>query len=126
MISTTESQTQNQIYQLDHHQPINENLSMRYGKLVRLVEFDLSDLSRDTINKYRKKLCQLADNAHLSRVQITFFGLGHYIKSLEQINCCTLDTSFLLPYQREIIELMTDIQAKSSVSPRKYDIELKF
>ena len=121
MIST-QSQIENQYHPIEYDQL----LSMRSGSMKRLLEFDITDLNSDKLTGYMNKLNQLADFAALSRIQIGFNGLNEYIMKAELSNTCSCFSKSESHPKRELVELMVDIQTKSKVSPRKYDIDLIF
>ncbi len=109
-----------------HPHEYDEPLSMRSGSMKKLLEFDISDLNSEKLPLYRRRLTQLAEFARLSRIQISFTGLNDYINKSELHYCRTWNSKDILHPEREIVELMIDIQTKSLLSHRKYDIDLVF
>ena len=97
---------------------------MSYMSLSKLLEYDVSDVDKSSLTKHKKKLYQLAIFADVSRVQIHFHGLEDLKKRYEMLFCNTWNSEKDYPVERELFDLLSNIQMQSNVSHRKYDIKL--
>ncbi|MHA2027920.1 MAG: hypothetical protein ACW99A_03185 [Candidatus Kariarchaeaceae archaeon] len=108
MITGTKSPTNG--HPVTHDYP----LSMRSGKMERLLRYSLVDLNRISFNIHKRKLLQLADHARLNKIQIHFLGKEDMMKGVNP-DC-----------ENELFKILADIESQSILSPRKYNIKLVY
>ncbi|MHA2099698.1 MAG: hypothetical protein ACW99A_13560 [Candidatus Kariarchaeaceae archaeon] len=124
MISNLELQSDN--FHKKHTDPGTQSkpLQSSLRNLSKLLEYNISDLTPRTLTKHKKRLYQLATFADISRVQIHFHGLEELKKKYEMHFCQNWDSEDDYPIERELYDLLSNIQMQSNVSPRKYDIKV--
>lgn len=124
MISNSESLVNNFHDQFDLPPVQGPRRGMSYKSLSKLLEYDISDVDKTNLTNHKKKLYQLAIFADISRVQIHFHGMEELRKRYEMLFCNTWNSKDEYPVERELFDLLSNIQMQSNLSHRKYDINL--
>lgn len=97
---------------------------MSYSISSKLLDYDISDLNKSNLTKHKKKLYQLAIFADVSRIQVHFHGLQDLKRRYEMLFCKTWNSEKDYPVERELFDLLSNIQMQSNVSHRKYNINI--
>lgn len=103
---------------------VSSTLSMRFGSMDRLLEYNFKQLTLNAFDEEKRRLLQLADFARLSKVQIHFIGLNELQKKYAPHNCCTWFSGHKYHPECDMVQLLSAIQSQSICSPKKYNIKL--
>lgn len=103
---------------------INRSNQSTFQSLSQLLEYNISDLTPQTLSAHKRRLYQLAKEADLNRFQIHFYGLEELRNKYEVLFREQWDSKNNYSIERELYDFIHTIQLQSNVSPRRYYIKV--
>ena len=124
MISHNENQVDDLTVAKHSLKILNRSNQSSFQSLSQLIEYNISDLSPQTLSAHKRRLYQLATEAHLNRVQLHFYGLEELRKKYGRLFREQWDSNNNNSMERELYELINTIQMQSNLSSRRYYIKV--
>lgn len=103
---------------------LNRSNQSSFQSLSQLLEYNMSNLSLQTLSAHKRQLYQLATEADLNKVQIHFYGLEKLRKKYGRLFLEQWDSNNNYSIERELYDLINTIQMQSNVSSRRYYVKV--
>lgn len=122
MITTTKTLLQNPSFR---QEPLLPHSITLVG-LNRLLDLNSFNLDEESIKSLMLKFEGLAEFAKLNRIQLCFWGLKEMRKKLEELYWRTWYSRSVRHPERDLLEFLVNLEFQSTLSPRKYNIRVKY